>query len=111
MRIGAQLSATLMRSNVYLKNWRVCTMQVGIRQLRDELRKWVDVARRGDEVVVTERGKPVARLIAASGPSTLDRLIEAGIVTPAEQPRKAAHTHRRVKARGSVSELLPEQRR
>ncbi len=86
-------------------------MQVGVRQLRDELRKWLEAVRQGDEVIVTERGKPIARLIGASTPPPLERLIADGIVTPAERPRRPSRAHRRVKAKRSVSELVARQRR
>lgn len=86
-------------------------MQVGVRQLRDELRKWLDMVRRGEEIVVTERGKPIARIIGASTPAPLERLIAAGIVRPAEGPRKPSGAYRRVSSKGSVSELVAEQRR
>jgi prevent-host-death family protein len=86
-------------------------VEVGVRQLRDELRRWLDAVRRGEEVIVTERGKPIARLIGASTPPPLERLIAAGIVTPAERPRKPSRAYRRVDSKGSVSELVAEQRR
>lgn len=86
-------------------------MQVGVRQLRDELRKWLDMVRRGDEVIVTERGRPIARIIGASSPPPRERLIAAGVLTPAERPRKPDRAYRRVKSKGSVSELVAEQRR
>lgn len=86
-------------------------MEVGVRELRDQLRRWLDRVRRGEEVVITERGKPVARLIRVSSPAPVDRLIAAGVITAAERPRGADKTHRRVAARGSVSELVADQRR
>lgn len=86
-------------------------MEVGVRQLRDELRRWLDAVRHGDEVVVTERGRPIARIIGVASPPPLERLIAAGIVTPADRPRKPSRAHRKVSSKGSVSELVPEQRR
>jgi prevent-host-death family protein len=86
-------------------------VQVGVRQLRDELRRWLEAVRRGDEVIVTERGKPIARIIAASAPPPLERLVAAGTVRPAERPPKSSRSYRRVKSKGSVSDLVAEQRR
>lgn len=86
-------------------------MQVGVRQLRDELRSWLERVRQGEEVIITERGRPVARLIGVSSPAPLDRLIAAGVVTRAKQAKGAARTHRPVSAKGSVSELVAAQRR
>ena len=42
-------------------------MDVGITQLRAELAHWIDHARAGNEVVVTDRGAPVARIVGAPG--------------------------------------------
>ena len=41
---------------------------VGIRDLRDSLSRWIDRVRKGDEVVVTDHGKPVAMLSAPKEP-------------------------------------------
>lgn len=86
-------------------------MEVGIRELRDQLRRWLDVVENGEEVTVTERGRPIARLIGVSSPPALDRLIAEGVVTPAARPRRQDRAHHRVKARGEVSDLVAEQRR
>lgn len=86
-------------------------MEVGVRRLRDELRHWLEVAQSGDGVVVTDRGKPIARLTRVSSQESLERLISAGVVTRAEKPRRADREHRRVKSKGPVSDLVSEQRR
>lgn len=86
-------------------------MEVGVRELRDQLRRWLDVVEDGHEVTITERGKPVARLIGVSSPSQLERLIADGVVTPAKRGRRPDRSHRKVKARGMVSDLVAGQRR
>ncbi|HEX9774993.1 MAG TPA: type II toxin-antitoxin system prevent-host-death family antitoxin [Actinomycetota bacterium] len=86
-------------------------LEVGVRELRDRLRRWLEVVERGDEVTITARGKPVARLVGVSTPAALDRLIAEGVVMPAKRPRRPDRTHRRVRARGTVSDLVAEQRR
>lgn len=86
-------------------------MEVGIRQLRDDLRHWLDVVGDGGEVVITERGRPIARLSGVSSREPLERLIAAGIVTRAERPRRRDRDHDRVTSEGPVSELVAEQRR
>lgn len=85
-------------------------MEVGIRELRADLSRWLTHVRAGEEVVVTDRGKPVARLVAISGERPLDRLIAAGVVKPARD-RSGWRPAARVKASGTVSDLLAEQRR
>jgi antitoxin (DNA-binding transcriptional repressor) of toxin-antitoxin stability system len=42
----------------------------------------------GDEVIVTERGEPVARLAAFEPRSRLEELIERGIVRPPLRPKR-----------------------
>ena len=86
-------------------------MDVGVRELRDRLKHWLEAARRGDEVTVTERGKPIARLIGVSSPPALERLIAQGVVTRANRPRRQDRVHLKVKATGTVSDLVSEQRR
>ena len=86
-------------------------MQVGVRELRAQLRKWLDAVRRGEEITVTERGRPIARLIGASSSPSLDRLIAEGIVTPPGSSRRQSRDYRRVKPKAPVSDLVPKQRR
>lgn len=61
------------------------SVTVGIRKFRENLSHYVDLVKDGsDVVVITERGKTVARL---HGPSNLDRLIAEGKVRPATKPK------------------------
>ena len=57
-------------------------VKVGVRELRENLRSWLDRVKNGDEVIVTERGEPIARLAAFEQRSKLDELIVRGIVRP-----------------------------
>jgi prevent-host-death family protein len=86
------------------------THEVGVRELRDHLSRWIDEVRAGDEVVVTERGRPVARIVKASGSSSMDELIAAGVVTPPEEPLDTA-SFGRVRADGDVMGFVFQQRR
>ncbi|MGH2727777.1 MAG: type II toxin-antitoxin system Phd/YefM family antitoxin [Actinomycetota bacterium] len=91
-----------------------CTQvaQVGVREFRSNLRRWIDAVQRGEDVVVTERGRPVARLMRASASSKLDALIAAGVVTPAKDAKRPSSSFSKVKAgRGRISDLVIEQRR
>ena len=86
-------------------------LEIGVRELRDHLSRWLGEVKEGREVVVTERGRPVARIVPSSGPSHLESLIAQGIVTPPSAPRLPARSIRRIKARGPVSGFVTEQRR
>ena len=85
-------------------------MDVGIRDLRDHLSRYIDRVRGGDELVITDRGLAVARLVPVEGGRKLDRLIAEGVVTPAAE-RRRTRPGRRVEVRGTVSDLVAEQRR
>ena len=83
--------------------------EVGVRELHDRLSEHLGRVERGAEVVVTRRGQPIARLSAVDGTDPLDDLVRRGLVTPPRRQRRARRAA--VKARGSVSELVAEQRR
>jgi len=63
-------------------------MEVGIRELRNQLSKWVARVREGEEVVITDRGKPVARLVPAHGESHYERLVREGRIIPAPSEKR-----------------------
>ena len=86
-------------------------MEVGVKQLRDHLREWLEAVQRGEEITVTERGKPVARLIPTKGRSTYEQLVAAGIITPARLPKRPNAEYGQVTALGSISDIVIEQRR
>ena len=81
--------------------------EVGVRELHDRLSEYLERVEGGGEVVVTRRGRPVARL-SGLGERPLDALSRRGLVrTPqSERPPRSAQ----VKSAGSVSDLVSEQR-
>jgi prevent-host-death family protein len=86
-------------------------MDVAVSELRAHLGDWLDRARQGEDVVVTDRGVPVVKLVAVAGIDTIERLTREGVITPASTPRVSARNMPRVRSRGSVSDLVSEQRR
>lgn len=84
-------------------------MEVGVRALRDELSRHLDEVKDGHTVTVTERGRPIARIVPVTEQTTLERLRAEGRVTPARNRRQPLPPV--VAADGSVSELVSEQRR
>ena len=87
-------------------------MDVAISTLRAELSTWIERAHAGEEVVVTDRGTPVARLLAVDTAPLLDQLIARGVLSkPRRADRPAAGGVARAHASGPVSELVSEQRR
>lgn len=83
--------------------------EVGVRELHDRLSEHLDQVERGVEIVVTRRGKPVARLCALESDESLDALVRRGLVTLPSVPRRTRTP--RVKPRGSISDLVADQRR
>jgi prevent-host-death family protein len=87
-------------------------MDVSISTLRSELSSWIQRAQSGEEVVVTDRGTPVARLLPVSTAPLLDQLTQSGVLNrPRRADRPAARDASRVTARGAVADLVSEQRR
>jgi prevent-host-death family protein len=87
-------------------------MDVAISELRAHLGDWLDRARHGQDVVVTDRGVPVARLVGVHATDTIERLTREGAISPPTSiKRPRASDLPRVRSRGSVSELVGEQRR
>jgi prevent-host-death family protein len=85
--------------------------EVGITQLRRELKDWLERVRAGDEVVITDRGEPVARLSAIDAAPLLDQLRREGRVTaPSGAPRLTARGRKRVTATGDVADLVVTER-
>ena len=84
-------------------------MEVGIRELRAHLSRYLDEVRSGEDIVVTDRGLAIARIVPMNGQRKIDKLIAAGLVEPA--PRKVPRPlPRPIKIEGGISDLVDEQR-
>lgn len=82
-----------------------------MRDLKNNLSRYLDRVREGEEVIVTDRGRPVARLSSLDRSS--DRLVElvaSGAVRPPARTTRRRPA-RRIAATGSVSDFVDEQRR
>lgn len=84
-------------------------MEVGIRELRNHLSRYLGRVRDGEEILVTDRGRAIARVLPVGTDRVIDRLVAEGIVTPARRSRRPAA--RPVAAAGTVSDLVADQRR
>lgn len=83
--------------------------EVGVAELRRELKKWLDRARAGDEVIVTDRGRPLARLTGVDTSHALERLVEEGLISRPRRRRPRARGLDRVAGSG-VSEYVIAER-
>lgn len=85
---------------------------ISISELRANLRRWLRHVRDGGEVVVTERGIPVARLSDIQSSTTLERLTREGVIARPEAPDRPRATGRtRVRATRPVADHVGRQRR
>ncbi|CAN5478849.1 MAG: type II toxin-antitoxin system Phd/YefM family antitoxin [Actinomycetota bacterium] len=54
--------------------------EVGVRELKHSLSRYLYKVREGETIVVTDRGKPVARIVPAGIPEHIARLMAQGRV-------------------------------
>ena len=87
-------------------------MDVAVTDLRTNLRHWLERVGAGDEVVITERGVPVARLTPVESADTIARLTREGVIAPPRTPtRPRADGAARPRVGRSLSDLVSDQRR
>ncbi len=86
---------------------------VGVRDLKNGLSAHLDRVKAGEEIVVTEHGRPIARLSPVG--ADVDRmtaLVDAGIVrAPATATRRLPARRVRLRDGGSLDEDIADQRR
>jgi prevent-host-death family protein len=85
--------------------------EVGVRELHDQLSRYVRHAAEGGEVVVTMRGQRVARLSPLEVGDPLAALRARGLVQEPARPKRNVQGRRRLASSASVSDLVAEQRR
>jgi prevent-host-death family protein len=85
--------------------------EVGVRELHDRLSRYVQHVQHGAEVVVTMRGRRVARLVPVDEIDPLADLRARGLVRDPAAPRSRRARRARLKAAQPVSDLVADQRR
>jgi len=87
-------------------------VDVPVTELRAHLSEWLERVRGGEEVVITDRGVPVARLLGMSATATLQRLAADGVIgRDVSARRPTASGRERPRPRRPVSAVIGEQRR
>ena len=84
--------------------------EVGVRELKNALSRYLAAVREGRELIVTDRGRPVARIVPVT--RSIDRLAELiaeGKARPAAPGPRPRPTPRKIN--GTLSDLVIEQRR
>ena len=85
-------------------------LEVGVRDLKNNLSRYLDRVSQGDEIVVTDHGRPVARLLRVDrSTERLADLVASGLVRPPKAPARRLPTP--VKTSGPVSDRVADQRR
>ena len=83
------------------------TGTVGVRELKTRLSSYLDRVKAGEEITVTEHGRPIARLTAtAPDVDRREALIQAGIVRPASDTRRRLPPRRVNLAPGEPLDVL-----
>ena len=83
-------------------------MSVGIRELKSNLSEYVTRAAGGEEIVVTDRNRPVARLVPYVGASDVERGIAEGWIEAPRRPHLG--DVERVRSSRSTLAVLDEDR-
>ncbi len=84
-------------------------VEAGIRELRNHLSRYLDRVRSGEELIVTDRGTAIARVVPIEGGRVYDDLVSAGVIESSSAERTRPDV--RVIPKGPVSDLVAEQRR
>jgi prevent-host-death family protein len=83
-------------------------MEVGVRELKSRLSEYLSRVTEGEPVVVTDRGRPVARLVPYTADSAIDRGVDEGWI---EAPRRTSMAKFvPIRSKRSVLEVLDEDR-
>ncbi len=88
-------------------------MKIGLREANQRFSKIMKVVREGEEVTLTERGKPIARIIPITQPddseAAIARLVAEGLLRPATKPwRMPPFRPRRLRGPSIVQTLREE---
>ena len=84
--------------------------EAGIRELRNHLSQYLDRVRTGEELVVTDRGTAIARILPVDQLRPFDQLVRDGLIEPAPIGTRR-RPRRPTRAKAQVSDLVADQRR
>ena len=85
--------------------------QIGVRELRQHASRWLARVQAGEAFVVTDRGRPIARLGPLEQPSTgLAALLDQGRAVPGAGDLLKADPLPSVRADRALGQILDEQR-
>lgn len=95
-----------------VKCGRMREKRIGIRELKTTLSECVREVKAGRSIVVTEHGRPVARLVpeAVSLPDRVETLRRAGAIAWSGRRLRSAQAAGKVRGKRTVADLLVESR-
>src|SRR5262245_63156105 len=85
-------------------------MEVPVSDLRANLRHYIDEVRDGAELIVTERGLPVARILGVDATPAYERLIKEGVIGLPENRGRRHAARPTLRAKESISDIVIAQR-
>jgi len=88
--------------------------KVGVAELKAKLSEYLAMVKGGEEILITERGEPIAKIVQAEPmDDELERLVRKGIVRPPIKPLPEDFFDRpRPKAKGEpISQTVIRERR
>ena len=86
-------------------------MEITVSELRTSLKEALAAAKDGEDVIITERGVPVARLSGIEATSLLEQLEASGVITPPARARAVPRLPQAEAAKDALSSLLGRLRR
>lgn len=88
------------------------SLNVGIREFRANVRRYLDDVATGGSIVITDRGRPIARLVGVDELTPgVQRLLDEGRLQMPTRTPTSPDTWPRARSRGSVADLVADQRR
>jgi len=93
-----------------MENGEEAGLQVGIKELRDGLSRYLDRVRAGGTITVTDHGRPIARIRPVGRLTKYEQMKLDGRITPAQRPKGQAPDPVELAGGGTVSEFIAEQR-
>ena len=87
--------------------------RVGVKRLKDSLSAYLDRVARGETIVVTDRGRPFARIVPleAKLPASLEAALTEGRATWSGRKPTLPTDPPKVRGKGTVADLVVEERR
>ena len=85
---------------------------VGIRELKARLSEYLRSVKLGETIVITDRGRPVGRIVPAEQPleTRIEAMVEAGSLAWSGQPLEPLVPVAQARGERSVADLLIEDR-